>query len=494
MRSKAVNKGMNGTGRSSARSFFKGVETLRDDTVIKEVYAAAKGLKEVWLVGGALRNLLLGAPLKDYDFVIGDCVEAFSAIVAARLGGSSFLLDEETSTYRVVVKSGDSLPEHTLDFAAIKDNDILLDLKKRDFTVNAMAVRLEEVFSKEAPEALDPAGGMEDSSKKVLRAVSKDAFDDDPLRCLRGVRLSQQYGLKIERETLKLIEAKAALLKDVSAERVREEVVLIFSNPGASASIRAMRSASILSAVLPEIEGWEDVDGYKLLKHSLSALDEAEKLLKSISERTFPGVHHNLKRHFEGAIGPVPRAAFFRFAAFFHDTGKPLTLKREEGRLRFIGHDFEGSRVVKDIMRRLKFSRKFFNDLSNVVKNHHRVFNLAKLEERTARAKAHLLRSTGRDLGVDLLCLALADARATRGGEDPELYGIVLDMLDFYYNTYVKKRPKPLLSGDDIMRIFKVAEGPRVGEIIAKVAEGVEAGVVKSKKDAVRYVKERMEV
>lgn len=453
---------------------------LENDPVLKLVFALPGGA-DVYLVGGVLRNLLLSKPLApDYDFVLEGDIKGFSEKAAERSGGTPFLLDEETSSYRVVVNGKDLV----LDFSSIKCGGITEDLGKRDFTVNALAARLGDIFSGKEGFLIDPCGGKDDAERKILRAVSGRSFDEDPLRCLRAVRISQQYGLEIEASTLALVGEKSALLQMTSAERVRDELFLIFASKGTPEALSILYSTGIIKTVLPEISGWEDIGNYDLLRHSLKTLEEAERLIDDVCRGSFPVYARELKERFEAPNGAARNYIIFKLGAFFHDFGKQYTASREEGRLRFIGHDFEGSGRIKEPLERLKFSKKAIGELSNLIKNHHRVFMLAALKERTYRAKAHLIRASGEAAALDLLCLALADARATRGGEDPELYEIVKEMIGFYFETYLKKKPRPLLSGDEVMRVFKVPEGPLVGEALKAVSDGIERGEIKTKKEA----------
>lgn len=471
---------------------IKGLRALKQDAVLNEIAGVSKETgARVYLVGGVLRNLALGrrfAP--DYDFAIDADVEEFSSRVAERFSATSFLLDKDAPSYRVAVRSGGM----TLDFSPIKGGGIIEDLKKRDFTVNAMGLDILSLAEGKEARILDPCAGERDAGEKMLRAASEEAFDEDPLRTLRAIRLSGQYGLEIERATMELIKKKAALLSGTSAERIRDELILIFSSDGTSKSIEALFDTGIIDAIIPEIRGWGDVSGYNLLAHALKTLDMAQALLSGASEAAFPGAHSRLTERFKGRIGPIGKAAFFKMAAFFHDAGKPSAMSREEGRLRFTGHDLEGGRLIKEVFRRLKFSRRFITELANIVKNHHRVFMLAGLGERSARAKGHLFRAAGKDAykdaGIDLLLLALCDARATRGGEDEGLLKVVREMLDFYYAVYTRRKPRALLDGNEIMRTFNVPEGSMVGEIMDRISQGVESGRVRNKKEAAAYVKD----
>ncbi|MBI5827628.1 MAG: HD domain-containing protein [Deltaproteobacteria bacterium] len=475
-----------------ALSFFNGrgpIDALRADPTVRAVYdAAVKAGVTVYIVGGALRNLALcAAPAPDYDFIVQGDAAAFSEAAAKALRGAWFLLDKETASCRVAVKS--AAGAYTADFSPVKEEGVVYDLGARDFTVNALAIGLSDLFGNEDPIIIDPCNGLGDATERLLRMTSRGVFDDDPLRCLRAVRLALQYGLEIEGETLALIKLKAGLIRNVSIERVRDELVAIFSSDGTPLALRALMDTGIMGVILPEAARWGDVEGYDLLGHSIKVVEECEDIISSDPERLFPGYSSGIRAHLGGALGPVKRTAFLKMAAFFHDAGKPACITSEGGRPRFIGHDSEGGRIVKGLFTSLKFSRALATRASKAVKDHHRAFMLASLKERTARAKAHFFRATGDDAGIDLLLLALADARATSGGEDEALLRTAREMVAFYYDVYTKKRPGTLFTGREVMKAFGVSEGRIVGEILKKIAEGVEDGGIRNRKDAVIRIK-----
>jgi len=333
---------------------------------------------------------------------------------------------------------------------------------------------------------VDPFGGIIDAGARIVRRVSGAVFDDDPLRLMRAVRLSTEYGLVIEESTWERLVSRASLISNVSPERARDELVRLMNSPGASIGVRLLLSSGLMGELIPETKGWDDVDGYDLMGHSLAVLDEAGSLLRNISEETFPGLSGRLTELF-ARPAPVSNAVLFRLAALLHDFGKAHTLTREDGRLRFIGHDAEGAKRVAKVMERLRFSRRNSALLAALVKNHHRVFMLASLKERTFRARSHFFRATEGEPGVMLLCLALADAKATRGGEDPALLEVVLETLRFYYDVFLVKRPAPLMTGCDVISSFGLSEGPLVGEVLRKVSEGVETGAVRNELEALEY-------
>jgi putative nucleotidyltransferase with HDIG domain len=429
-----------------------------------------------------MRNAALGLPLPfDYDLAIEGDVKTFSEKLAGVLGGNFFLLDEESNTWRVV-KKGAYTP-YTIDTAPLKGGDILTDLARRDFTVNSLAVSVEELFCTAEPVIVDPLAGMKDLKAKLLRIVYDQAFDDDPLRILRAVRVSQQCALKITEETEAIIEKKAPLLAETARERIGDELLMIFSYPGTAWGVAELFDLGIVKTVLPELCGWEDVDGYNLLDHTLKTLAEAEALV------TGPSFAES-KEHFAGYVGNVRRSAFLKLGAFFHDVGKPAAMRRDGDVFSFIGHDIEGEELTKKILKRLRVGRKVTGEVAKLVRNHHRVFTLASLKEPSMRSRIHFFNAVGGEAGLDLLFLALADARATRGGEDEELRSLVEQMLSFYYDVYRKKEQKPILGGKEIMETFGIPEGVLVGEIMRKVSEAVETGVVRSKKGAVRYIRQ----
>ena len=476
------------TGRTdSARSFFKplkGLEGLKGDRVIEAAGRAVPASSGLYLVGGVLRNIALGAPAApDYDFSFDGDTRALAAAVSAALGGSFFALDEQAGAWRVVSR-GDGF---TVDFTPTAGGDIVADLGKRDFTVNALALPVKDFFHGE-PLVIDPFGGVGDAGAAVLRKVCDSVFDDDPVRAMRAVRLSMRYGLKIEQDTWDLLVSKADLLSQTSPERARDELVALMTCANSSEGVKLLYASGLMEVMVPEMKGWKDISGYDLLSHSLRALSEADELLGGISEDTFPGLSDRLREYFMRPAS-VPGSVLLRLAALFHDFGKAYTLTREAGKLRFIGHDSEGAKRIPEVMERLRFSRKNASELALLVKNHHRVFMLASLRERSYRAKGHFFRAMGGESGLMLLCLALADARATRGGEDPELYEVVLEMMRFYYGVYIKVKPAPLMTGRQVMDAFRVPEGPQVGQILRKMNEGVETGAVRNRKEAVAYIK-----
>ncbi|MEK7314336.1 MAG: HD domain-containing protein [Deltaproteobacteria bacterium] len=471
-----------------------------------EIIAAASGF-DAYLVGGALRNLILGLGVgKDYDVCVKNEADKFAKTLAKRLLASVFLMDEENRVWRVVGKSQGL----TVDISLMRGECIEADLGKRDFTVNALAFRLKDI-GKAGSRAIDPFNGIKDAKGKILRLVSGIALDEDPLRVIRAIRLSIECGLRMDDLTERLVKEKMPLLGRVPVERVREETVRIFSNRGSEGAVRRLFELDATEFIFPELKGWKvtprptplgvgapkgglggvkEFSGYDILSHSLRTLREAEVAL---DEAGIIDGRPGLAQYLRDDMGGVKRATAFKLAAFLHDAGKPSAMISEGEELSFIGHDVSGEALVKKILRRLKFGRKVIKTLSSAARNHHRVFVLSRLKRPSKRTKAHFFNAVGGDAGPVVLLTALCDARATRGSEDKAVYECVSNMLDFYFDIYTKKKTKPLLSGEEVMRIFDVKEGPEIGKIMKEMDELVSSGEVRTRHRAIEIIKKGRE-
>lgn len=461
-----------------------------------------------YLVGGVLRNLVLSQPLGfDYDIVLEGNIENTANLLARRLKGSHFLLDKESGSYRVAIKDiadfGLRISDLTsqfpnlksevhIDLSPYKGKDIFEDLRNRDFTINAMALPINALFEKKRIDLIDIFNGRIDAKNKTIKMLKPDIFDNDPVRLLRAVRFSAQYSLNIDRETERLIKIKANLLPASSWERIRDEFFSILVCADSVNYVKTLYELSLLHEILPEVKDWENLIDYDLISHAFKTLEQGEKLsnnLKAFAAEFADSIHNDFKAH----LGNIPRMGLFKLSLFIHDAGKPKTMKKEGDRIRFIGHEVEGEVICKRMGRKLKLSRRAVAFISRLVRNHHRVFNLASLEKLTDRSMSHMFRVVGGEDGIPLALLSLADARATRNGDDPELASFVRGLIGFYYKVYGVSKPKPILNGDEVMEIFNVSEGVIVGRILRRLAEAEGEGIIKNKSDGVKFIKSWLE-
>lgn len=462
-------------------------------------------LKEIYLVGGSVRDILLKIALRDIDIAVSSDSLKIAKEFADKIGGSFFVMSKEEGVARVVKKEGRKALQ--FDFAMFKGKDILEDLSNRDFTINAMAIKIEAgglVLEK----ILDPYNGRRDLKEKIVRLIKPDAFSDDPLRMLRALRFASDFDFKIEDKTIEYIKNLAPSLKTVSSERVRDELFKIFKNTKSHYYISLLEEYWLLDVIIPEIKDMKGLKQgsyhvYELWMHSLKTVEYLEALIKDIKSYLLEYAD-KIKRHLREEIEQgINRESLLKFAALLHDTGKPSTIKTEEDKISFYQHWLVGTEINKDICRRLKMSAKSEEIVCRITGNHMRPLYLTQLyyENKTGltrRAMYRFFRDSG-DSGIDVLLLSIADAMATQPQAPASaavsyktVTEVVKRILDYYYNEYKQQRKRPLISGSYLIKKFNVRPGPVIGRILKDVEEHRGAGLLRNKSDAINYIKESL--
>ncbi|MGH2542148.1 MAG: hypothetical protein ACRDIB_05110, partial [Ardenticatenaceae bacterium] len=300
--------------------------------------------ERAWLVGGATRDLLLGRPVKDFDFVIAGDALHWARRIADALGGAFVPLDEERNVGRVVIThDGQPLWIDVARFRAPEGEGdagtLEADLRLRDFSVNAIAIDpLTGV-------TVDPTGGIADLREGILRLSGPRAFEDDPLRLLRAVRLHASHDLAISQGTWQAMQGAAPALRGVAAERVREEWLKLLAPRGALARVELLDQIGVLELLLPELVRGKGVHqspphSQDVFEHSLLVLDAMERLLpweegrgeagrsedSGIRQGPYAGYAEQMAAHLRRAVGhELPRWLLLKHVALLHDVGKPVT-------------------------------------------------------------------------------------------------------------------------------------------------------------------------
>lgn len=465
----------------------------------------------VYLVGGAVRDMLRGESAHDLDFAVSGGAIALARRVADALGGNFFVLDEERDTGRVLWKTGDG--ELVVDFAALRASDLEGDLRGRDFTINAMAL------DAAAPDRLiDPLHGAQDLRDNVLRACSPDSFRDDPLRVLRAVRQSVGLHLRIEPATLRALKAEAPRLADCSAERRRDELFRMLEGSRVAVCVRLMDAVGALPAVLPELSGLKGVDQtaphvYNVWEHTLATVQNLEALLGVLSgsyvEDSASGLMLGLavmrlgrfRTKFEDhlqarALNPLRSERGLLFlAALYHDIGKPAALTVEpDGRTRFLDHDAIGAHMLSVRAQRLALSNPEVEQLVRVVRQHMRVHFLAREAGLpSSRSIYRFYRPVG-EAGMDVCLLSLADMLATYGPNltvddwKRELDIVRVLMEGWFERAAEVVAPPRLVTGAELIAAFDLTPGPVVGRALDALQEAQAAGEVSDREQALVYV------
>jgi len=473
------------------------IDLLLNSHPIKTAYSIAKkNRQEIFLVGGVLRDLhLKGTISEDIDFLVERDVESIARQFARTFHGSVFCLDEIRGNYRAIIQ--DNGANHTADFAPVHEGEIIPDLTNRDFSVNALALRLSDIFEKGELTLIDPTGGVEDLQRKRIRVCSPHAFGDDPVRLLRAIRFSKQCHFTIEPETERLIRETKARLLTCSRERIRNEFFMILCQPGASESLKQLDRLELLSILLPEIDSMKGVEqgahhAYTLFEHALRTVDYTEIILCN-PERFFPRHREAIKSYFSQIIeGNIPRIALALFIALLHDIGKPSTSRKRDGVIHFYGHEQAGMKIARRIAARFKLANKTITIISKVIQQHMRPLQLQLLPRVTDRARYRLIRDITPAV-LETLILALADAMATRDEipDEPQsipLYPVIADLLDCYFSTRSEQSEEALLSGDEIMEALHLESGIKIGDLIRKIREAERKGLISTKEEALNLI------
>lgn len=404
---------------------------------------------EAYIVGGCVRDFLRGVEPADWDITTNAKPEEIQKVfpdsfyennfltVTVRTGSKNLKLQEiEITTYRLEAKYSDKRHPDKLEYAKTLEED----LARRDFSINAIALRL---GSGQAREVIDIFDGQKDLKNKIIRAVgnAEERFNEDALRMLRAVRLAVVLGFKIETETAKAIKKNSLWLKEISEERIRDEFLKIIMSERAVDGVELLRELGLLKYIVPELEEGYGVSQnkhhiYDCYLHSVKALDYAAK------------------KKFNMHV---------RLASLFHDIAKPRVKAGKGEDATFYNHEIVGAKMTFQILNRLKFSKKDVEKITKLVRFHLFYYNVGEVSESSVR---RLVKNVGQENMEELLQVRQAD-RIGSGVPKAEPYK--LRHLKYIIEK-ISKDPisaKMLeINGNDVMKILKIKPGPKIGQIL----------------------------
>jgi poly(A) polymerase len=467
---------------------------------------------DVYLVGGAVRDIILKRPLHDMDFVLSGDVLGIARKVANHLGAMYFTLDESRRTGRVIWKQ-DGGERLVLDFAAQRGPDLESDLRARDFTVNAMALALEGEIR-----LLDPLGGAQDLHAKRLKPCSPDSLSADPVRILRAVRLSVALSLRMSPDTRYQISAALGRLPQVSSERLRDELMRMLEGARPDAAMRLLDLLGVLPIILPELTAMKGVrqslpHQLDVWEHSLSVLRHLDAVLGALELEYQPERAANLAmgllvlrlgryrqqfdQHYQRTITPDRSLRGLLFlAALYHDAGKPQAHQQDaNGRIRFFRHEQIGAELAARRGQALPLSNEEVDRLVRVVRHHMRPHHMAQTgKEPTRRTIYRFFRDCGSS-GVDICLLSLADCLATYETTLPQdLWAQYLDVVRLLLQAYWEQNeqmvsPPALVNGRDLIKELSVPPGPQIGRLLELIREAQATGRVTSREQALKLAR-----
>lgn len=442
------------------KSAASAIQQLADLAATEEVSslsrAFAKAGRELALVGGCVRDAFIGRPIHDLDFttdadpdsilkIVATLTRAFWDVgrafgtIGAKIGDTTV----EITTYRADSYNGETRkPE--VEFG----DSLEIDLLRRDFRVNAMALRLPEL------KLVDPSGGIEDLLAERLETPgpAEVSFTDDPLRMMRAARFTSQLGFTVSDSVRAAIEQLAPRIEIVSAERVRDELSRLLCTPAPAAGLQLLVDTGLAEYVLPELPALRlQIDEHHhhkdVYEHTLTVLDQAIELESS--------------RHPDSEPDLV-----LRLAALLHDIGKPATRRLEPGgAVSFHHHDVVGAKLASKRLRELRFDKQTISEVSRLIELHLRFFGYSD-SAWTDSAVRRYVRDAG-DLLERLHILTRADV-TTRNRRKAERLEFAYDDLESRIAALAEEEElaaiRPELDGEQIMKLLELKPGREVGE------------------------------
>lgn len=489
---------------------------IKDDFILKEI-------NEGYLVGGAVRDIILGKTTCDRDIAIKNA-ESFAKKIAEKFDATFIILDEENKIYRVV------LPDkiNFLDISEIQGESIEEDLTRRDFTINAIAYDLKN------NKYIDVTGGLDDIKNHTLRHIKEENFKDDPLRILRAFRFAAVTGFDMTEDLKNALKKYMNSALNPAAERINYELMKLFGGFKASEVLLLMDKYGLLEQIFPCVTEMKKVPPNS--HHHLGLFYHSIETVKQI-EIIYENAQSELKKHLEETdFGGFPRINHLKIAGFLHDIGKFSTWTIEGGkcrgggkyrgkcevgkddkdiddecsgecqtcpqdsrtcgiRHRFIKHDDVGSKIVVPLLKKWKFSKKQIEYISCMIKNHIYPSNVIIAPDLSEKVITRYIRKMDNNV-IDNIVLAKADRLSARGIDvTTEMVNNNLDGLNKLLEYYLEKRetlkPLPkLIDGGEIMNILKITPSPILGEIIKALQEEQLNGEITTKEEAVIFVKE----
>jgi putative nucleotidyltransferase with HDIG domain len=436
-----------------------------------------------WLVGGALRDRLLGRPTADYDVVVAGDPRPVARSLGRSAGGHPFQLSEGFGAWRVVSHARD----WQVDLLPLGGETIEADLQRRDFTINAIA---EPVGG---GERVDPFGGLEDLSAGRLRMVSATAFEDDPLRTLRLARMSCELGFDVDPRTLGVARESAPALAQVAPERVFAELKRIVISDAVLDGLELMDRLGATDVVLPELvdlRGVQQSPYHHLDVHGHTRAVLAEAIELEHDPEPALGVHAEAASRLlaEPLANELTRGQALRFGALLHDIAKPQTRDvTTSGRVTFIGHDQAGAQVVIDTLGRLRAGERLSAHVAALVRNHLRLGFLVHDTPLSRRAIYRYLRACD-PVQVDVTVLSVADRLATRGSGSDAAIAKHLELAQQLLGealAWLAEPPRPPVRGDELARALGVRPGPELGRVLRELEEASFAGEIDGRDQAI---------
>jgi poly(A) polymerase len=456
-----------------------GKKILEDPILFKLSNLAKEKKIPLFLVGGYIRDLFLGKHRKDFDFTLSKDASSFISMMEKALHFHFFKVGKEemgTATFRIIKE------DMSIDLTLLQGMTIGEDLRRRDFTINAIAFDLrDETFHW-------VEGALEDIEKRVIRTVSNHSIDQDPLRMLRAIRyLCTLDDFVMDMELKDEIALKREKINKIPGERIKVELDQILSFPRPAVGMKFLYESNLLLTLFPELKGLENLGQNE--HHHLRVLSHTLLMIEKIlwASEWIAMNKHNILLTQEDWLS-------LYYAALFHDIGKQDTfLKDEKERIHFYHHESYSCQKAEGIMERLHFPNPMRNKILHLIQNHMRILNLSQETKETALKR--LVNQIGDEIPL-LVLHTLADKEASRGILSIQIDEVVEDHCLRILELFQQKEivhPPPLITGDDVIALG-YPPGPRVGQILNFIREKQVEGEIRTREEAMKVLKENFGV
>lgn len=444
-----------------------------------------KNRKDFYLTGGSVRALFTSEEIVDLDLTLKEDVISLVFFAKKFLNYHFVPLAPELGIYRLAKN------KNTIDFTSFRGETIEEDLKKRDFTFNAMAIPISSLFENKFL-IFDPFLGYKDLKEKIIRIIAEENIIEDPLRILRGYRFFS-YGFgEIESNTRKLFRIHKSKINRCAKERILQELLYILTSSKTFETFKLMDEDSILKELFPYIEKTKGIPQpsfhhLDVGDHLFESLKWAEEILKN--PKTYLGIEMREKIKEKDFIISV------KLASLFHDLGKAYTYEIKD-RITFYGHEKVSAELFKEMAEKLRFKRDLIDRIYILIKNHMRPFHLLNEKEKgrlTLRAKRNLLRDV--PYLEDLFIVCMADSLASQGPDkepdyEKRLIAFFNELFELKEQLEKESKKKRLITGNDLIELgFK--PGPIFREILQDIELKVLEKKLNSKEEALKYIEEK---
>jgi len=449
------------------------------------IFSQTKG---AYIIGGSIRDLLLDRIPTDYDIAVTENPKKFAEKMAKNISGRLFKMGKPGQMIIRVVSN-----DNIFDITSLNGSFIEDDLKKRDFTINAMAYDLS------SGEIIDCLGGLRDLADKKVRMVSADVFKKDPIRLIRAYRIGACLDFEIELQTASIIKANAKLIQNSAGERIREEIFKMLGTSKSYHYLSQMADAGLLTAIFPDLDRLKGCFQsshhlYDVFEHTMKAYYHLETILND-PDKILPDTCIQIRQYLD-----EEKTMLLKYAILLHDLGKPWAKTIDNsGKIHFYGHSRKSADLAQKISQKLRLSNREKRFVDFIIRNHlNPLFLFTAMQKKTLTHKGvtRFFKKCG-DNTPALLLHTIADIMAKRdkpNQTNKAFIGFVKEMIhNFFYSFKPKIKEPPLITGRDLIHEFGLIPSPLFKRILNLVQEEKLTNKIKSRSEALAWVRDYLD-